>query len=710
MATLETTPSSSSRYLDRLSANALLKAVIAAMAVVVVAILATNAWDSWRGLGNAGKILAVAELSGHTFKAMNSLRTDRAATVRNLNGADPIASDVQSYLRGFREVEAPALRAAVTLARTVEFKDQDALRAELERAVNTLTQLMGESWEAMQKPKAARRPEMAKEYEAVTTKLLETLDKVSANVFTAIKNNDAFVDQMMEVKQLAWLVRQAGGEASIVVSGGLAGGHVAADAREVYAGWIRASEQLWNALEDVAAGASLPARLATTIVAAKKSYFDADFTAKRQRLVEALIKGEKPELTASQYSPLSAEKREGLLAVADQALDVAKEHGQELYAAAQRQLIGQVVLFLLALALAFGSMSAVNRRVINPLKTIAEAMLKLAGGDLSADAPFTGRRDEVGQLASALGTFKENAIEKARIEDEQRRRHQEAAERQRAVEAAIAGFEGQVKNALDSLGQASSEMLTTSDGLSKTSAETTEQVKEAATASDDASSNVETVAAASEELSASIGEISRQVTHAATIAGRAVEETKATDSTVQGLAETAGRIGEVVRLISDIASQTNLLALNATIEAARAGEAGKGFAVVASEVKSLANQTAKATEEISVQVAAVQTVTKEAVEAIKRIGGTIDEVSKVATSIASAVEEQGAATQEITRNTQEAARRTKDVSEGVAGVSSGAEATGKAAGGVKSAAEILGNQAERLRGQVTDFLGKIRAA
>jgi methyl-accepting chemotaxis protein len=228
--------------------------------------------------------------------------------------------------------------------------------------------------------------------------------------------------------------------------------------------------------------------------------------------------------------------------------------------------------------------------------------------------------------------------------------------------------------------------------------------------SGEASRNVETVAAASEELSASIAEIGRQVAQAATITNRAVDEARKTDTTVQGLAEAAGKIGEIVKLINDIAGQTNLLALNATIEAARAGEAGKGFAVVASEVKNLATQTAKATEDISAQVNAVQSVTREAVEAIQLIGKTIGEVSSVATSIASAVEQQGAATQEIARNTQEAARRTQDVAGNVAGVTEGANATGRAADGVKSAAEALGQQSDRLRAQVDGFLSRIRAA
>jgi methyl-accepting chemotaxis protein len=246
--------------------------------------------------------------------------------------------------------------------------------------------------------------------------------------------------------------------------------------------------------------------------------------------------------------------------------------------------------------------------------------------------------------------------------------------------------------------------------MSGTAERTNTQVAAVAAASNEASSNVQTVAAASEELSASISEISRQVSTAASIAGRAVDEARQTDVTVQGLAEVVAGIRDVVKLISDIAGQTNLLALNATIEAARAGESGRGFAVVASEVKSLATQTAKATGEISAQIEAVQNVTHATVEAMKRIGGTISEVSSVATSIASAVEQHGAATMEITRSTQQAAARTQEVSDNISGVSEGAQMTGEAAHGVKSAAEALNQQTDRLRGQVDDFLAKIRAA
>jgi methyl-accepting chemotaxis protein len=696
--------------LDRLSANALLKSVIAAMAAAIVLMLAVSAWSSWQRLVTASRVTSVADASGNAFKTMHNLRTDRSSTFRLLNAAGTIEPDMEKYVRQLREAEMPALRAAVELLGTIEFAEKASLYPELQRALKTLTALQTESWEAMAKPKASRREGLAKEYFDEETALLATLEKLSARLFAAVKHTDPVIDQLLQMKQFAWLVRNSGGEASLLISNGLAAGSLPAEARQKYAAFVGGSEIAWAAVEDMAFGTALPASLAEAIAAAKKTYFDPSYIATRDRLFTMLLAGEKPEITANQWSPLTVGRLSSLLAVAEGALDAAKAHAGMLHGTAQRDLATQLGLLAVAFALALGGVLAVSRRVIGPLRAIRDAMLKVAGGDLTVDAPFAGRRDEIGALAGALATFKENAVEKARIEAEQHARHEEAVTRQAAVEDSIAAFEGQMREALAALGSASGQMRETSQGLTQTSEQTNHQVKTAATASEEASSNVETVAAASEELSASIAEISRQVAHAATVAGRAVEETGQTDSTVQGLAEMAGRIGEVVKLISDIAGQTNLLALNATIEAARAGDAGKGFAVVASEVKSLANQTAKATEEISAQITAVRNITKDAVDAIKRIGGTIGEVSAVATSIAAAVEEQGAATQEITRNTQEAARRTRDVSENIAGVTKGADATGVAADGVKSAAEGLGLQAERLRGQVDDFLAKIRAA
>ena len=282
--------------------------------------------------------------------------------------------------------------------------------------------------------------------------------------------------------------------------------------------------------------------------------------------------------------------------------------------------------------------------------------------------------------------------------------------RQKVLTDLIAAFDKTSTSALAATTEASGQLEVTAQTMTATAEETSRQSTAVAAASEEASSNVQTVATAAEELSASIAEISRQVTQAATAAGKAVDDAKRTDDTVRGLAAAAQKIGDVVQLINDIASQTNLLALNATIEAARAGEAGKGFAVVASEVKSLANQTAKATEEIATQINAMQSVTSDAVTAIQGIGGRITEINEIATSIASAVEEQGAATQEIARNVQQAAAGTQEVSSNITGVTQAAGETGQGAAQVLEASRTVARQADELKAQIGDFLDKVKAA
>jgi methyl-accepting chemotaxis protein len=430
----------------------------------------------------------------------------------------------------------------------------------------------------------------------------------------------------------------------------------------------------------------------------------------RDRILAALIAGGKTELTADQWSPLTVGRMSTAVTVAESALEAAKDHTRIQHSEALRSLVLQLVLLAAALGLTIGAMTAVGRRVIKPLHNMRDAMLKVASGDLTVDTGYGERRDEIGALAGALETFKQQAADKIRIEQQERERNAGATARQQAVDAHVGEFESMVRQTLQQLGDASNQMRTTSSGLSAVSRQTNERVQIAEKASGEASMSVESVASASEELSASINDISQQAAHAAGIASRAVNQARETDGTVQGLAKSAGRIGEVVGLINTIAAQTNLLALNATIEAARAGEAGRGFAVVASEVKSLASQTAKATEEISEQIADIQKVAGEAIDAIKGIGSIIGEVNEVATAIAAAVQEQGAATQEITRSTQHAAQGTKNVSDNIMGVKTDADKSAAAAENVKQASETLETQSQQLGSQVTQFLGKIRAA
>jgi methyl-accepting chemotaxis protein len=696
--------------LNRLTVSVTLKAVIGVMAACVVAVLSVSAWTSWSRLQAAGRITVIADASASAFKAMHNLRNDRPSTNRLLISDQVIQPDMVSYLRTIRGDEMPAMLATAELLPAIQFADKETLVPALSRLMQTLTALQAESWEAMSQPKASRRPTLVKEYMETAEALLQTAETVSARLAAAVNHNDPVIDQLLSIKQAAWLLRSTSGEASLLLSSGLSAGRMTPEARQSYTKFVGGIETAWTALELAAAGGKLPSSLVDVLAMAKTANFDPQYLALRDRIANALVSGEKAEITASQWSPITVGRMGSAVMVAERALEEAKIRASAQWSAAREQLILQLSLLAGALALALGSMIAVSRRIITPLHGIRDAMLKVAAGDLSVDVGYAGRRDEIGTLAGALGVFKQQAIEKARIEQQERDRNLGAAARQQAIETHIAAFEAQIRHALNALDTASDQMRTTSDDMSLVSNQTNTQAHGAAKASGEASTNVQNVASASEQLSASINDISRQVTHAASIASRAVDMARQTDDTVQGLSKTASRIGEVVGLINDIASQTNLLALNATIEAARAGQAGKGFAVVASEVKSLAGQTAKATEEISEQIAAVQKVAMEAIEAIKGIGGIIGEVNEVASAIAAAVEQQGAATLEITRSTQQAAQGTKAVSDNIEGVSVGADAAGAAALNVKSAAGVLGSQAQQLRSQVDQFLGKIRVA
>jgi methyl-accepting chemotaxis protein len=364
-----------------------------------------------------------------------------------------------------------------------------------------------------------------------------------------------------------------------------------------------------------------------------------------------------------------------------------------------------------ALVLVVGMFVLLGRSIVNPIRAMTIAMRKIADGETSTAIPAQERRDEVGAMAQSVQIFKNNMIEASRLRGEQDvLKARSDAERKQLVSRMADDFEHGVRASLDTLTGAATEMQATSKSMSATAGEASHQATSVAVVAEQASANVQTVAAATEELSSSVSEIGRQVTQSTEIAGQAVAEANRTNVTVQGLSAAAQKIGDVIKLISDIASQTNLLALNATIEAARAGDAGRGFAVVASEVKSLASQTAKATEEISAQVAAMQGATADAVQAIEGIGRTIGSINEIASVISVAVDQQGAATREIARNVQEAAQGTGQVSSNISGVNQAADKTGSAAGKVLSSAEQLSGQAATLRADVDRFLANIRAA
>jgi methyl-accepting chemotaxis protein len=432
---------------------------------------------------------------------------------------------------------------------------------------------------------------------------------------------------------------------------------------------------------------------------------EAAFAAKR----EDLMRGESVHFDTSDHFVVLAPTRFGKDNRVVGFFTVAWSMGginADLKAALIRQMAlsaGMVVAVVVLLLLTLRSV------VIAPLHGMTAAMTGLADGRLDVVIPPRARNDEIGAMARALITFRENAEERLRLQTENERQKLEA-ERRAEMHRLAETFDHTVKGVVDAVGTAARQMQTSAQSLTAIAGQTSVQATQVAAASGHALTNVQTVAVATEELSGSIGEIGRQVAESAVMARVAVADAERTNHTVEGLASAVARIGEVVQLIQDIASQTNLLALNATIEAARAGEAGKGFAIVANEVKLLASQTARATDEIAGQINTIQTATGGAVDAIRHIGHTIVGIDKIASTIAAAVDQQAAATSEIAHNVHEAAHGTTEVSRSIGEVTRAASETGDAATQVLSASDDLTRQSDRLSREVETLIATIRAA
>jgi methyl-accepting chemotaxis protein len=451
------------------------------------------------------------------------------------------------------------------------------------------------------------------------------------------------------------------------------------------------------------ASADMPPALKADIVQKLEKY-QTDFSAWAEGALEVARHGAAMSKEFHQIEPVIVEIQQSVERLYKEAITAE---------AATRGSVEMWMLIALGLAVVVvsGASFLIGRSISKALSAMVRAMTKLAGGEFTVAIPSLGRKDEVGEMADAVEVFKTNMIETERLRAEQSDVEQRQLLLRKADMHKLAdAFEGAVGEIIQMVSSAATELEASANTLTMTAERSQELATAVAAASEEASTNVQAVASASEELTSSVNEISRQVQESSRVANEAVDQAQKTNDRVGELSKAAARIGDVVELINTIAGQTNLLALNATIEAARAGEAGRGFAVVASEVKALAEQTAKATGEIGLQIAGIQAATQDSVGAIKEIGDTIGRMSEISSTIAAAVEEQGAASQEISRNIQHAAEGTSQVSSNITDVQRGASETGSASAQVHSAAKSLSSESHRLKLEVGKFLNTVRAA
>ena len=521
---------------------------------------------------------------------------------------------------------------------------------------------------------------------------------------------DAQTAELVEIKQLGWLARDGLGLERSFLFRSLVANKVSPEAQRRIVELRMQAEVTWRVVLQLAARAGAPQDVVELIKAVDQDSFK-NYTGIRDSVYDALLKGEPAPISSDAFATKSKYAVDRIADVSDAALAAAERHVAMKSEEANRNLIFQGALLAVAVIVGLVGIVIVAYRITRPIRAITMTMQRIADGDATVEIPGTKRLDEIGEMAAAVEIFKENAVERQRVAAERLAEQQRAADqRKQEIWGFADRFEAALGDIVSRVSASAEEFEAVARTLSETMQTTQDFAGKVAVASRNSSKNVLSVSATTEEMTSSAKEISMQTSQATEIARQAVSQAEKTTAGITGLSQAAEHIGAVVNLIRTIAEQTNLLALNATIEAARAGQAGRGFSVVAAEVKSLANETSKATEEVRKQVSAMQAATQEVATAITDVVRTIASISKISAVIYSAAQMQNSATQDIARFTDDAGRRTTEVAHNIESVNHKAIEAGSAATQVLSAAQMLSRESNKLKSEIGKFLSEVCAA
>lgn len=664
----------------------------------------------WRQLQTLESASQAQSVVSAMSTATIELSLERSLAQVALNLDDPVSSQIRSMLDNQRTLSNKLFAEAKgVLLASESIRDREDLASRLDSILAGIATLRDGVDEQIGKAIGDRSQKKIVSLPKKIKASVSTLNDLSFDLRALMRDAPVSILAADLVMQRAWAIREYGGRERTLFAIATARKEPISKADLAYMNENHGrAEQAWESLERDQINPLLTKSVQDGIRTVGSAYF-VEYDKLRKALLATSDKGAYEVDFATLF-----ERSESALQTAITLMNLGIESNVEHIDTALNDgwilLAEEAAISLVAIALLIFAIIYSSRNIVSAIREMTDTMGALAAGDNSVSIPGGTRKDEIGDMAKAVQIFKDNAIERLRLEEQSASDSAGRAEREQRVQQLISGFRGEAEGLLAEVASNMGGMQNTATQLSSIAERTSDRADNASNASSEASNNVQTVAAASEELGASIQEIAQQVNRTMEIVEKATNSAQSTNQQVASLAEAAQRIGDVVNLISDIAEQTNLLALNATIEAARAGEAGRGFAVVASEVKQLAEQTAKATDEIGSQINGIQTSTNDAATAIEGIASTMQEVNSYTANIASAVEEQDAATKEISRNVQEAATGTANVSENIGDVSSAVVETRQAAEEMQNASSLTAERSQTLKTAVDKFLTDVAAA